>query len=252
MDEAKQIICMKWGDLYGPEYVNRLYSMARHHLSGDIRFVCLTDCAEGIREEVECYDCPTVSVPMPQQLLGWRKLSLYAESKYLFGLDGDWLYLDLDVVVTGPMDAFFTYQPEKTFVVMQNWSQPGKGIGNTSVFRFRVGVESYLLKNLLTNYDVIFKQYRNSQTYISRNIINLTFWPDDWCVLFKVQCIPRWPVRFWKEPVLPVTAKVVAFPGVPNPHEAVMGVWPVKKWYKKFYKFVRPAGWIQDAWDISE
>lgn len=42
---------MKWGTKYGPEYVNRLYAM-RRHLSGDFRFVCLTDSTEGIRSEV--------------------------------------------------------------------------------------------------------------------------------------------------------------------------------------------------------
>jgi hypothetical protein len=56
------------------------------------------------------------------------------------------------------------------------------------------------------------------------------------------------PQRWWKAPVLPATARVVAFPGVPNPHEAVQGLWPVKKWYKKFYKHIRPATWIDDFW----
>ena len=37
------VLCMKWGTKYGPEYVNRLYSMVRRHLNGDFRFICLTD-----------------------------------------------------------------------------------------------------------------------------------------------------------------------------------------------------------------
>ncbi|MBP0047196.1 hypothetical protein H9C73_00485 [Marinobacterium sp. AK62] len=248
----KNFICMKWGSLYGPEYVNRLYAMVRKNASGPIRFVCLTDNAAGVRNEVECYGCPEIPLPEPQCRLGWRKLTLYRESEHLFGLEGDWLYLDLDVVVSGSLDPFFEYMPEKTFVVMQNWTQPGKGIGNTSVYRFRVGADAYLFDHLIENQAEIFKQYRNSQTYISRTVKELNFWPDDWCVLFKTHCVPPWPARFWQEPLLPQGAKVVAFPGDPNPHDAVQGRWPVKKSYKKLYKVIRPARWIRDIWDDAE
>ncbi|RZI92081.1 MAG: glycosyltransferase, partial [Rubrivivax sp.] len=48
----RNVICMKWGTKYGPEYVNRLYAMVRRHLTGDFRFVCLTDDPAGIRPEV--------------------------------------------------------------------------------------------------------------------------------------------------------------------------------------------------------
>lgn len=59
----RHIICMKWGKKYGPEYVNRLYAMVRRHLSGDFRFVCLTDDASGIRSEVECKPIPPLDLP---------------------------------------------------------------------------------------------------------------------------------------------------------------------------------------------
>ena len=43
------VICMKWGDLYGPQYVNRLYAMVKRHLNIDFRFECFTDDQDGIR-----------------------------------------------------------------------------------------------------------------------------------------------------------------------------------------------------------
>jgi hypothetical protein len=244
----KQVICMKWGSLYGAHYVNCLYAMTRRNLKGSLRFVCLTDNSEGIREEVECHPCPELDIPMPHRNRGWRKLSTYASSQELFGLQDQWLFLDLDVVITGQLDDFFTYEPEKSFVVMKNWSQPGKGIGNTSVYRFKVGQESYLLDNLLQHQDEVFSQYTNSQTYISRNVKELTFWPDEWCALFKVQCVPSWPQRFWQEPKLPDRVRVVAFPGVPNPDHALAGIWPNKCSLQKCYKWIRPTRWISDYW----
>jgi hypothetical protein len=41
------VVCMKWGDKYGPEYVNKLYSMVRRHLHKEYRFICLTDTTIG-------------------------------------------------------------------------------------------------------------------------------------------------------------------------------------------------------------
>lgn len=242
---VRQFVCMKWGKAYGPHYVNVLYAMVRRNIEGPIRFVCLTDDGSGLRPEVEAKPCPTVDLPPTHRNLPWRKISLWGPS--LPDMDGDWLFLDLDVVVTGPLEDFFTYQPDKTFLVMKNATQPGSGIGNTSVFRFRVGSHPYLLQNLEADPQAVFTKYRNSQTYTSREITEMTFWPDGWCALFKVDCVPPLPQRWWQEPPLPAGARVVAFPGSPNPDEAMAGRWPTK-WYKRFYKTCRPARWIADHW----
>jgi len=64
----------------------------------------------------------------------------------------------------------------------------------------------------------------------------------------EVQCVPPWPQRSWQTPVLPPAARVAAFPGVPNPHEALSGDWPVKAFYKRLYKHIKPTPWIAEAW----
>jgi hypothetical protein len=242
----KQIVCMKWGTLYPAGYVNKLYGMVRRNIRGPLRFVCLTDDPSGVRSEVECLPCPTVALQPPYNNTGWRKIALWARE--LPGMDSDWLFLDLDVIVTGSLDDFFSFAPEKTFVVMQNWTQPGRGIGNTSVFRFRVGQHPYIHDRLVPEFKTILAQHKIEQIYISRTISDMAFWPDAWCVLFKTHCVPPMPLRWWKAPTRPATARVIAFPGDPNPHDAVRGIWPVKKPYKKVYKFIRPATWIADYW----
>lgn len=243
---------MKWGTLYGPEYVNRLFAMVRANITGDIRFVCLTDDPAGIRSEVECFECPTIPIEGKRKNAGWRKLTLYRESKYLFGLEGDWLYLDLDVVITGSLQPFFDYSPDSDFIVMQNWTQPRQGIGNTSVFRYRIGAHTHIYDDFIPNYKDLFKVHSNSQTYVSRTVRNLKFWPDEWCTLFKVQCLPIWPLRFFLEPKVPEGCLVVAFPGDPNPHDAARGHWPIKKPWKRLYKYIKPSKWIVDKWQNAE
>lgn len=244
----RQIICMKWGTLYGAEYVNRLYNMFRRHLTGDFRFVCLTDDTTGIIDDVTCFDCPEVNIPEPHCLRGWRKVSLFAEE--VPGLDpGNALFVDLDVIITGSMNEFFEMPGD--FIVCKNWSSPGHDgrIGNTSVYRFTVGKHPYLLKTLEEQTERVLATYSNSQTYISRTIDSsaLQFWPEGWCHSFKVHCIPP-VVRRWIEPPhLPKGSRVVIFPGLPNPHDAAAGVWPAP-WYKKIYKNIRKADWVSEHW----
>ena len=56
----KTVLCMKWGDLYSADYVNVLYNAVKRNLSGDYRFVCLTDKADGIHADVETYPIPDI------------------------------------------------------------------------------------------------------------------------------------------------------------------------------------------------
>ncbi|MCC2663826.1 MAG: glycosyl transferase, partial [Geminicoccaceae bacterium] len=34
------VLCMKWGQRYGPDYVNRLHGMLQRHLTVGHRLVC--------------------------------------------------------------------------------------------------------------------------------------------------------------------------------------------------------------------
>ena len=54
----KNVICIKWGTKFGPDYVNRLYKMVEKNLKIPHRFVCFTDNAEGLVEGIEVRDLP--------------------------------------------------------------------------------------------------------------------------------------------------------------------------------------------------
>ena len=41
------VICIKWGNRYGADYVNRLASMIRRNTAQPTRVVCFTDDAAG-------------------------------------------------------------------------------------------------------------------------------------------------------------------------------------------------------------
>lgn len=239
------VMCMCWGDRYGPEYVVRLHSMVRRNTARPLRFVCFTDRPERLSGDIEALPLPPIALPERVRWSPWRKMSVWQSP--LYDLQGDALFLDLDVVVTGSIDPMFDFAPGRTFCVAQNWSQPGKRIGNTSVFRLRIGAHPQLYERLVRDPESIIARYRIEQVYLSAEVGDMTFWPDGWCVSFKHSLLPPWPLNFVVTPRLPPGARVVAFTGKPDPHEASAGIWPTR-WYKKLYKHVRPVPWIEEHW----
>jgi hypothetical protein len=219
--------------------------MIRRNTSRPVRLVCYTDDADGIDKDVTTLPLPPITLPARVARRPWRKVSLWA--KEVPGIAGDVLFLDLDIVVTGSIDDFFDYEPASTFCVIENWTQKGSGIGNTSCYRFRVGAHSYLYERMCEEPEGVLQAFPNSQTYISRTIQHKTFWPPAWCVSFKHTLMPPWPLNFFKPVELPPGIKVVCFTGRPNPDEARDGRWPAP-WYKKLYKHVRPTPWIGEHW----
>ncbi|PHR93188.1 MAG: hypothetical protein COA69_04345 [Robiginitomaculum sp.] len=239
------VICMKWGTRYGPEYVNRLNSAIQRQTERPTRLVCFTDDAEGVDAHVQIEPIPEINLPPDLINLPWRKLAMW---KYpLADLSGDVLFLDLDLVITGNLDVLFDYEPGR-FCVIENWTQKGQNIGNTSAFRFPVGKYTHIFDRIQDDPKSVLDSYRIEQLYISREIEDMVFWPQDWCVSFKHNLLPKWPFNFFVSPKLPPQTRIVAFTGKPDQDEAAVGKWPVKHWIKKSYKHVRPTPWIEEHW----
>lgn len=247
MDHAmtQTVLCLKWGTLYGPHYVNRMYSMVRRHTLRPLRFVCITDDAAGIDKGIEIKPMPPLELPEFFRFRPFRRMFIWKEQ--LYDLEGNVLHFDLDLLVTGNIDDLFDYKPEVSFCVAENWSQLGERIGNMSIFRFRVGSHPYVYDRFAADPMDAVAKYRNSQTYVSRTIGEMEFFPPEWCASFKYSLIPAWPLNFIKTPALPKEVRAVAFHGKPEIDDALAGRWP-SAWYKKLYKHVRPTPWIAEHW----
>ncbi|HET6388503.1 hypothetical protein [Hyphomicrobium sp.] len=239
------VICIKWGSRYGVDYVNRLASMVRRNTRRETRLICFTDDAQGVDPWVQTAPLPPINLPARESTTPWRKLSLWQYP--LLDLEGDVLFFDLDVVITGPIDDLFDYEPGR-FCVAQNWTQPNERIGNTSIYRFPAGKMSHIFDTFNADPEAILSRYRIEQQYISAESEDVVFFPPEWCLSFKHSLVPIWPLNFFVTPRLPPEARVVAFHGKPDPDEARDGVWPVNATWKKFYKFVLPTPWISEHW----
>jgi hypothetical protein len=240
------IVCMKWGTMYPAEYVNRLYRGVRRHTIRPTRFVVFTDDARGLDPGIDAQKLPPISLPDSGMRRGpWLKLGLWGPA--LGDLTGDVLFLDLDVVVTGPIDPFFDHEPG-CFCILRNWTQINDGIGNSSVMRFRVGSAPHLMTDFEQDAVAMSFRYVNEQMYVTRESrLPTRFWPRDWCPSFKHTLKPRWPRNLFADVPLPPDARIVVFTGHPRPHEAAAGRWPAR-WYKRFYKTVRPVAWLAEHW----
>ena len=194
-----------------------------------------------------CKPLPKIKLPETISLTPWRKLSVWQYP--LYDLTGDVLFLDLDLVITGNLDRFFDFKPGK-YCVIENWTQIGKNIGNTSCFRFPVGKYDFIFKKFQNNPEKIWKKFHIEQTFLSFEIKDQMFWPSDWCKSFKHNLLPIWPLRIWRAAKLPLETSVVAFTGKPDPDDVIRGTWPVKKtqFYKKIYKQLKTPKWVLENW----
>jgi len=239
--KAVNIICMKWGDKYGPDYVNRLYSMIKRNISRSFLLTCFTDNGDGIDTCVSIKALPELGLPANLPERGWNKLATLASG--LGGLQGDVLFLDLDVVIVSSIDDLFSY-PGK-FLIIKDQKLQRKRIGNSSVYRFEISRYQSVLDDFKNNFEWVKNNFRNEQAYLSYAIDKLgelEFWPESWCPSFKYACVAPWPLSYVKAPRLPSNSKVVIFHGHPLPDEAIIG--KTHNWYRP----IRPTKWIREHW----
>ena len=136
------------------------------------------------------------------------------------------------------------------YCVIENWTQIGQNIGNTSCFRFPVGKYVSIFEKFKNNPEKYWKKYHIEQVYLSKQIKDQVFWPTEWCLSFKHSLLPKWPFRIWQPARLPKETSIVAFTGKPDPDDVIIGKWPVKKSqiYKKIYKQFKTPKWVLDNW----
>ncbi len=260
---------MKWGSAYGAKDVNILYAMVARNLSGEFQLTCFTDDAAGIRNEVNCQPLPSLGCEIPADVPGkWPKVALW--SRDLCGLEGTALFIDLDSIIVDHIDCYFEHGGQNDVITARNWLNKFKKSGQTSVFRFPIGGHSYMMENLQADPATVSRKFQYEQNYVTHNIRGgIKFWPEGWTQHFRVHCMGAWPQRYLRPPVLPPGAKIITFPGLPGPADAMHGRWTEKSevltprqhldtvwqrfisgkpWRKHLSRYVQKAEWLGEHW----
>lgn len=207
-----RVVCVKWGTLYGPEYVHKLHNMVARHLPIPHEFVCMTE------RPLEGLTC----IPLACEYEGWwQKIGLFRPGL----LPGDNLYLDLDVVITDsllPLAALlyespglwarddFSYSlrnPRRGLGAETQRLLGGPGTVNSSVMLWKDDTARVVWDTFTP---AVMGEVHGDQNHLSR-----VLWPDG------IRFIPDPLVNSYKYHVLrgEPPAPVVVFHGEPKPHQ---------------------------------
>ncbi|MDQ8192075.1 hypothetical protein [Roseibacillus persicicus] len=247
----KNVVTLKWGTRYGPEFANRLFHAVRTHLSEPFEFHCFTDDATGLNSEIKTHPIPEIDLPPHKLSTGWRKLTLFQPG---LPLSGPSLFLDLDIIVRGSLDSFFEFAPGK-IPIIHNWSNTMRTItgrrpevGNSSIFRFLPNEHTFVYEQYLKEKDWALETFNPPQTYLTHCIKPIMeFYPESWTASFKRHCRPVFPLNLLMAPREPKSAQVVVFHGRPDPDEALNGFEG-----KKLHHRTKPAKWIEKYWTVGQ
>lgn len=245
---TRLILCIKWGDVFSPEYVNILYRACRDHLTGPIQFVCLTDDTAGLLPEISALPIPNIGLTQDQWYTRgvWPKLALFR--KKLHNLSGRALFIDLDMMIVGSLDPFFdeTY-PLTTLDVGDGWRPNGDAppeVG-TGVFAFNIGEQSQILDGFMADSNGVIATFHNEQDYVSEMGQGIGFWPTGTVISFK-RFLRRGLGRdLFESPQPPgPNVAIVAFHGAPRPIDLVT----TKVWGQFPHIGLGPVPWVQEYW----
>lgn len=264
----KQVICINWGTKYGPPFINRLYAMVARNITPPFRFTCFTDNTNGIRLEVDCQPLPEISIEIPRTKRGkWPKSRLWGPQ--LADLTGNVLFLDLDLVITGSLDDFFTYGDPDQVILSRNPAKPFERLGQTSCFRFPVGKLSPLQRAFCADPISLSDRYGFEQRFVSQEAPGgIDFFPSAWVRHFRYQCLPVFPFNWWLTAKPGTDARVVIFPGGVHPQVAISGGWVGREGFTlkqhlinvsdrpkeegSLWRYLRhfclPTPWVAKAW----
>ena len=225
------VVCLKHGDKYGPEYVNKLFNMVcrntRHQLDKGFTFTCYTDIRTGIDGAIRKIELPR------KDLTGWwHKLWFFSPEFITTVGPGQVLYLDLDTVITDNIDEYMGYEsidaPLAILRDMGGWQTqqpPERTNWGSAIMSWQVGWGHHIWKAFTRDVGQEMRGHGHGDQGYIRYIVapaDVVFWQD--IVSPRSQVISyKWnirdPNRGTPDPPVPPGTAVVCFHGVPRPHE---------------------------------
>ena len=108
------IVCVKWGDKFNHEHVNRLYKMICKNYHDDFTFICYTENSNGVHSNI-------VTRPLPDYDLEnwWWKLTLFQ-----YPAENTTIFFDLDVVIQNDITHFKDFCVEDMLCMIKAYWKP--------------------------------------------------------------------------------------------------------------------------------
>lgn len=229
------IVCLKWGNKYGPEYVNRLYRAVQRHTTQPFQFWCLTEDAAGFLPDIKA-----LPLPNPDRLDSWwNKISLFSPDNGL-PVGRQIFYIDLDTLIVNNIDELLsvTHVPEIVMLrdfyhgIAKSAGQLGSGL-----MSWRHGQYTHIWQKFMQDPEaaVASAHPHGDQHWIESQVSAWYCWQDLFpgaVVSFKMHC----------QSGIPPGAKIICYHGRPSIPESIEFDGQVWKYT------ITPQLWVADHW----
>jgi hypothetical protein len=199
------VVCVKHGNKYTADHVNKLYNMIQRHLTMPYHFYCFTEDAQGLNSNIHVIHLG----PHPVISGWWWKPYVFKNGHFPAG--DTILFFDLDMVIVNNIDKLVTYQPGK-FIGLEDVGRvfrkhPAK-LGS-AVMRWPSGQYFDLWDDLEKDLTIV-KKFRGDQDWIwKKHQETIEFFPEKWIMSYK------WEVRSRSE--LDLTNRLHLFKTIGTP-----------------------------------
>jgi len=161
------VVCVKWGDRYTYEHVNRLFKMVKRNLLIPFTFYCLTEDPQNLHSEI-------VPVALDDDLClegFWWKMCMFQRSMYKKDLPT--LYFDIDTIIQKDITLLFDNFQEDKIRIPYMGKYPGRdaykhpSIVNSSIMLFRPSKAEKIFNSFIENSDYNIIEYRGVCRYLT-------------------------------------------------------------------------------------
>jgi len=227
------VVCLKWGNKYGAEYVNRLFINMVRNSTVPFKFHCFTDDSRKIHKQVNLHALPYDSIES-----WWNKLYLFS-NEIEIPLGQKIFYVDLDTLITGNIDNLLLYPATKMVALRDFYHRIAKSSSElaSGVMLWEHGKYTNVWTSFAKNPIAAIKSVHphGDQVWVERQVPDRLYWQDvrpGMVASFKVHCRNG----------LPPNTRIICFHGKPDIPEAAT------KHTRDWRWSMSPQPWLLDYW----
>lgn len=226
------VLCVRFGNKYGADYVEKLRNMVSRHLTVPYEFYCLTD------DQHPIDGVKSIIRPNQGYVRGWwHKVHMFDPS---LGLKGRILYFDLDVIIHDNINKLAIGHQNK-FMGIRDFNRKFNSdwnMLNSSVLSWPAGLHTDIFTVFQTDPKKAQRMHGDQDWIWQTAKSRITFWPERWIMSYKWEIRDRSEIAYGgarrhfktvKEVNIPRDCSVCVFHGDPNPHD-VQDPYVLKNW----------------------
>ena len=223
--EQLNLIVVKWGNLYGAEFVVNLYNNAKQYSSKPFNFYVFTDDTQDLPTNLGWHFINLPNWNMPLQKAWFYKIEIFNSQHNLQGRN---LYIDLDTIIIGDLTPFWLALDDQHLAISRDFNR----VYISDYKKCNSSVMGWTNHNLASVYHTFVKdtaqyssRYRGDQDFLEVHANPKKFFEDSWAMSWKWECWrggKKSPTdyKLTKDAtVIDPNTKILVFHGKPNPNE---------------------------------